>query len=145
MSRATVSRGLLGAAALLLVLGAAIHAAAFAKVGPRFDAAELSPFLIGAAEALWLADSSNLFVLGAALGLVAARPGLANPLVVALLAAAPLASAALIYHFVGSFFAGHLMLGAAVLMLASALLRRAERECSTGALRRGLEESATRA
>ena len=122
MTRATGSRLLLAAAAVLLLAGAASHAMPFPKVAPMFDSASLSVFLASASKALWLADSSNLAVLGLVFGLLAIRPEYGSPSLVALLAIAPLASAGLIYAFVGAFYALYLLLVAAALALCSAAL-----------------------
>jgi hypothetical protein len=122
MTRASVSRLLLAASALLLIVGAAIHAMPFPKVGPMFDTASLSVFLAGASKALWLADSSNLAVLGLVFALLAARPSFGSPALTALLAVAPLASAGLIYAFLGAFYALYLLLAAAALAVCSAVL-----------------------
>lgn len=124
MTRAAASRLLLAAAALLLLAGAAIHAMPFAKVASKFDLASLSPFLAGASKALWLADSANLAVLGIVYALLAARPRLGSPSLTGLLALGPLASAGLIYAFVGAFYALYLLLVAVALALLSATLSR---------------------
>jgi hypothetical protein len=122
MTRAAASRLLLAASALLLLAGAAIHAMPFPKVAPRFDSASLPEFLAGASKALWLADSSNLAVLGLVFALLAARPQSRSPSLTALLAVAPVASAGLIYAFVGAFYALYLLLVAATLALSSAAI-----------------------
>jgi hypothetical protein len=123
MNRATASRLLLAASALLLLVGAGIHAMPFHTIALMFDSASLSVFLVGASKALWLADSSNLAVLGLVFTLLAARPQLGSPSLIALLAVAPLASAGLIYAFLGAFYALYLLLVAAALALWSAGLR----------------------
>src|SRR4051794_17017809 len=110
MTRLTAARLLLAVAALLLLFGGAIHATAFPKVAPVLDSASIPIFLIGASKALWLADSSNLFAVGAAFGLVAAHPRSGGRALILVLALVPFASAILIYAWVGAFFAGHLML-----------------------------------
>jgi hypothetical protein len=127
MTRSAASRYLLAAAALLLLAGAAMHAIPFPKVAPMFDSALPSVFLVGASKALWLANSSNLAVLGLVFALLAARPQFGSPWLTALLAIAPLASAAWIYVFVGAFYALYLLLVAAALALSSAALAHSDR------------------
>lgn len=114
---------MLGAASLIQVAGALIHAAAFPTAAQRLDTTELSPAMISASKALWLADSTNLLVLGAIFAFLALRPRLASGSLLMLLGLAPLASAALLYWFMGAFFAGHLMLLTAALVLLAGWLK----------------------
>jgi hypothetical protein len=127
MKASVISRAMLAVAAAIHISGAAIHASAYPRVAPIFDAAPLSPFMTGASKALWLLNSSNLVVFGVTLGLIAARPASASSLLLSILAIGPLVSAVLTYVFVGPFFAGYLMIAASALMFCSAALGRKAR------------------
>jgi hypothetical protein len=105
-------------AAAILLLGAILHVRAFVlKAGAIIDASGLPAAQSAALKALWLADSATLTVVGAALLLLAARPHAASRGIAVLLALIPAGTAALIYVFLGPFFAAHLLLAAAVLSL----------------------------
>lgn len=107
------SRFLLGFSSFLLLIGGIAHAAAFDRAVTAIAASTLSPSIGNSFKALWLADSATVIVLAAAFGLAAARPSMATGPMVALCALIPAATAALIYTFVGTFYAGHLLLVAA--------------------------------
>jgi len=106
-------RFLLALSSLLLVVGGLVHAAAFRRALPVISASDLPPFFGNSFKALWLADSATMFILAAAFGLIVARPSAVTRPVVMFLALIPAATATLIYVFVGSFFAGHLLLAIA--------------------------------
>ncbi|MBV9573036.1 MAG: hypothetical protein JOY93_03205 [Acidobacteriales bacterium] len=116
-----VSRYLLGTAALLSALGAAIHAGAFKKAASAIEASDLPRFYASSSKALWLADSATLLILAFIFGVIAARPSLASAGLLFLLALVPAATAILIYTFVGNFPAAHLLLTIAVLVFLAAL------------------------
>jgi hypothetical protein len=59
---------------------------------------------------------------GVVTALLAFRPALARPVIVLVLALIPGATAVCIYHFLGAFPPGHLMITAAVLMVLAAVL-----------------------
>ncbi len=105
-------RLLLAFSALLLVVGGIAHAAAFHGASAAIGASNLGRFFGNSSKALWLSDSSNMFILAAIFSLIAARPSSAASPVVLLLALIPVATAVLIYVFLGAFFAGHLLLAA---------------------------------
>ncbi|HZR06567.1 MAG TPA: hypothetical protein VFA61_12135 [Candidatus Udaeobacter sp.] len=75
---------------------------------------DLIPFAAKSLKILWLEDSVVLLVLTIVFGVIAALPSAATRWVILLLALIPAATAALVYYFVGSFIAGHLLLTAAV-------------------------------
>jgi hypothetical protein len=108
-------RLLLAFSSLLLVAGGVVHALAFSRARAAFAASNLLPFFGNTAKALWLADSTTLWMVAAVFGLIAARPAAATGPVVMLVALIPAATAVLIYLFLGSFFAGHLLLAAAAM------------------------------
>jgi hypothetical protein len=121
--RDALSRTLLSFGALTLIAGGAVHASAFGAAAAVMDGAQMPAFYVGASKALWLSDSANLFVVGAAFALFAFKKASIGRGALALLAMAPLSVGAVIYVFMGSFFAGHLMMIAAALSLIAAGLR----------------------
>ncbi len=114
------TRFLLGASALLLAFGGITHATAF----PRAEeaAGALAPFFAGSFKLLWLADSAMLLLLSLTFATIALKPEQASRFVIAVLACMPLATAALLYTFLGAFFAGHLLAAAGALAMFAALL-----------------------
>jgi hypothetical protein len=106
-------RFLLGFSSLLLTVGGLTHAGAFPRILAAIASSNLPQFFGNSFKTLWLADSATMFILAAVFGLIAARPSGATSPVVVLLALIPAATAALIYMFVGSFVAGHILLATA--------------------------------
>ena len=105
-----------------------MHAAAYAAVaGPAIAKACLSPFLASELKALWLADTTTLIGLACVTGLLVLRPHAAGRALTILLATIPAGTTALVYRFVGPFYAAHLLLAACIMVVASALLRPAEK------------------
>jgi hypothetical protein len=108
-----VPRFLLAFSSLLLVVGGAIHAAAFNLPLAATAKFHLDPFIGGSLKLLWMADSTTMFILAAVFGLIAARPSVATRPLVTMLSFVPAATAVLVYVFLGGFFAGHLLLATA--------------------------------
>ncbi len=106
-------RLLLALASFLQILGGIAHSFAFPKASAALATASLPPFFSDCFKALWLADSTTMFALAAVL--VSGHRDPAKP-VILLLGLIPLFVAALIYIFLGSFFAAHLLLATAVLV-----------------------------
>ena len=117
---ARTSRFFLAVAALLSAAGGAIHAAAFAKARTALTASNLPHFYLGSSKALWLSDSATLLVVATILGVVAARPVSVRTLMM-LVALIPASTAVLLYLFLGSFFAAHLLLLIAALSFCAGL------------------------
>lgn len=107
-------RILLGSSAAALAAGGLVHAAAFPGAVRVIAAANLPAFYANAYEALWLSDSATLMGLALVFGFIAARPSTSMRRIILLLALTPAASAVLIYAFMGSFFAGHLLVASAL-------------------------------
>jgi hypothetical protein len=118
-----LSRFLLAASAALLLLGGAVHALAYKKAVAAVAASSLADFYAQALKGLWLIDSATLVILAISFGVLAFRPASASPLVIALLAVIPAATAGLLYYFIGPFPPAHLLLLAAVLTFSAAALR----------------------
>jgi hypothetical protein len=119
-----VSRLLLAVSALILALGAVLHAKAFpTAAAARIDASSLPVFLGGELKALWLADSTTLLATAAILSLAAVRPTAASGWLLMLVALIPAATAVMIYAFLGGFYAGHLLMAAAAMAFVAGLMR----------------------
>lgn len=118
---ARAPRFLLAFSSLLLVVGGAMHAAAFKRTLVAIAASNLPPFFGNSLKLLWLGDSTTMFILAAVFGLIAARPSVVKGPVVLLLALIPAATAVLIYTFLGGFLAGHLLLAIAALVFSAGL------------------------
>ncbi len=114
-------RLLLGFSSLVLVFGGVAHAAAFRRALATIAVSNLPPFIANSFKALWLGDSTTCLILAAVFGSIAARPSVATAGVVVLLALVPAAIAVLIYVFLGSFYAGHVMLAAAAAVFLAGL------------------------
>ena len=118
------ARSLLVVAAILLVVGAVMHALAFPRAVAAIGASNLPLVFGNILKVFWLADSSTMLLLAALFSFIAVKPSAAKPAIVALIAAIPAALAVLIYIFMGSFFAGHILVVVALAaLLASWQLR----------------------
>jgi hypothetical protein len=115
------ARALLCFSSILLLGGAALHAAAFGRASAAFASSNLLAFFGNSSRALWLGDSATLAVLGLLCCTIAMRPASASKAVIFLLALIPAATAALLYFFLGAFPAGHLLTLIALAMAAAAL------------------------
>jgi hypothetical protein len=115
-----IARLLLAFASLLFVTGALLHGVTIRRTLRAIDeASNLTPFLASSFKILWIADSSTMFILAVDFGTVAAQPRAASRPVVVLLGLVYGIVAALVYSFLGSFFAGHILLvGAAAVLVA---------------------------
>jgi hypothetical protein len=115
---------LLTLAAVIFGFGAVMHAYAyFAKTSWEITASNLRPLLASEFRVLWLADSTTLASMAVVCAFLAIRPSAASGTVVALLALVPTATTALLYGFLGPFYAGHLLLAGSVLTLLAGVLR----------------------
>ena len=119
-----MTRALLLLPAALLAIGGAMHLSAFHKAADAAAASNLSAFFGNSLKALWVMDSCGMFVLSAVCLTLAAQPQAASRTIIALLSLVPLSTAALLYVFIGNFFAAH-MLTVAGLSLAAAAFRQA--------------------
>jgi len=121
MTTMRAPRFLLIFAAVLSIAGAALHAAAFSKALPIIAASGLPSFYSSSFKGLWLADSATLTVLAAICTMITARLQIATRWLLILLAFIPLTTAVLLYTFLGNFFAGHLLLAIAALVIFAAV------------------------
>ena len=107
-------RFLLTFAALLLAVGAIMHASAFKKIASTVADSNLEAFAAGSLKLLWLGDSATLLLLAAVFAFIAARPSAATRWIVVILSLIPASTAILIYTFIGSFIGGHVLIVAAI-------------------------------
>lgn len=122
--RLTASRLLMAAAAAIFAFGGVVHSVAFSrKAASAIEGSKLGAFFVGEMKVLWLADSTTLIALALLFSAVAAKPNyVAKPLVF-LLALIPAATTALLYFYLGPFYAAHLLLAGTFMVIASASLR----------------------
>jgi len=110
-------RFLLFFASLLLTAGGISHTAAFfSRTLAAVAKSNLTLFYGNSLKLLWLADSATMFILAAVFSLIASRPSTATRPLVMLLAFIPAVTSVLIYTFLGSFFAGHILLATATVV-----------------------------
>ena len=110
-------RLLLVFSAVILGAGAFMHASAFGKIQSALGASDLVPFAANSLRVLWLADSATSIFVAACFAMAALKPATATRWLVVVLALVPVATAALIYYFMGSFIGGHIQLAAGVFAL----------------------------
>jgi hypothetical protein len=113
------SRIPLAIAAVLSAAGAAIHTAAFGKALPIIAASGMPSFYCNSFKALWLADSAMMVILSITCLILLVWVRLASRFLLVLLALFPLATAALLYTFLGNFPAGHILLAIGALLIIS--------------------------
>ena len=97
-----------------------MHALAFSSAASAATA--LPPFFAGSLKLLWLADSAAMLALSAVFVFAAVRPDAAARPVIPILSLIPIATAMLIYRFVGAFFAAPLLATAGGLALLASLV-----------------------
>lgn len=117
----TAPRVLLAASSFILAATGVVHAVAFRRALSAVASSDLPPFFSGSFKSLWLIDSANCLILAGLFGFIAAQSSGAMRPVILALALMPAASAFLIYRFLGSFYAGHILLAAAVAALVAGL------------------------
>ena len=124
MSRRIVaSRVLLAVAAVIFIVGAVLHASAFfLKASHVIDGSNLKSFFAGELKVLWLADSTTLAGLGLLCGLIAAKLAWVTRTIILAISWIPAATTALLYFFLGPFFAAHMLTAATIMVILSALI-----------------------
>jgi hypothetical protein len=122
--RSTVSRLLMAAAAAIFAFGGAMHWLAFSNKASRaIEGSNLGGFLGKEMKVLWLADSTTLMALALLFGFIATQPRIAAKPMIILLALIPAATTALLYTFLGPFYAAHLLLAATLMVIAGAVFK----------------------
>ena len=121
-----VPRVLLSLSSAILIFGGAMHALAFVKkAASAIGSANIAPFLASELKVLWLADSTTLISIGIFFAFIAMKPSAASRFVVILVATVPAATTVLLYGFLGSFYAAHMLAAASAMAIAAALLTEA--------------------
>jgi hypothetical protein len=118
----TLSRILLALSAILLAVGAHFHTSAFNKTASAVAESNLPAFLGNGLKVLWLQDSVITNVLAIIFAVVSIKPTAAPKWIVVVLALVPVATACLVYHFIGNFFGGHIFLIAGIAAISGMLL-----------------------
>jgi hypothetical protein len=116
------SRMLFAFSALIFLVGGSLHALAFPKASTALSTVSLIPFYSNSFRALWLIDSATLVILAILFAIIAIRPQVISKWAAILVALIPFATAVLIYVFVGSFFAAHMLLGASLAAILGGLM-----------------------
>ena len=120
----TLSRILLAVSAILLAVGAHFHTSAFGKTATAVAESNLPVFLGNGLKVLWLQDSVITNVLAIIFAIIAVKPTAAPRWIIIVLALVPIATAGLVYYFIGNFFGGHIFLTAGIAAILGALLNR---------------------
>lgn len=115
-------RFLFAISCLLLVAGNVLHTSSFPKAASAVANSNLPAIFVKAFKALWLADSTTMLALAIIFGWLAVKPFLAPRSLIFLISLIPAGTAAMIYVFMGGFFAGHLMLASAALAFVAGLM-----------------------
>ena|SRR6266403_3406594 len=123
-----LSRILLGFSAILLAVGAHFHTSAFSKTAAAVTESNLPAFLGNGLKVLWLQDSVITNVLAIIFAIVAFKPTAAPKWIIIVLALVPLATAGLVYHFIGNFYGGHVFLAAGTAAILGAFLKTESRQ-----------------
>jgi hypothetical protein len=117
----SLPRVLLALAALLLAIGAILHASAYNRISSAIANSNLAVFAANSLKVLWVADSATSLIVAGVFGLVAAQPAAATRGIIVLTALIPVATAVCIYGFIGSFAGAHILFAAAVAAIAAGL------------------------
>jgi hypothetical protein len=118
-----IPRLLLATASAIFAFGGTMHAVAFIAKGlPSINGSNLPHFLRAEIKVLWLADSTTLTGMALVVGFIAAKPASASKAMIMLLAAIPASTTALLYAFLGPFYAGHMLLAASAMVFVAGLI-----------------------
>jgi len=121
--KSSLVRALFITAALVLAIGAIMHASAFQKIQEALSISNLSPFPAESLKVLWLADSATCLSVAAFFGSLAVDSASANHFAALVVALIPAATAVLLYIFIGSFIGGHLLLAATLSAIVGTVLK----------------------
>ena len=124
------ARLLLVLAVLLLLFGTAMHGLAFPRAEAAVAGSNLPAFFGASLKAFWLNDCADMLILAALLSLFAWRPQMTGRATLVLLALLPAAIGALLYVFLGAFFAAPFNLAIAVLVFTAGLFWPKQTEIS---------------
>lgn len=121
--KSSLMRAFFITAALVLAVGAIMHAFAFQKIQDALFVSNLSPFAAESLKVLWLADSATCLLVAAFFGGLAVNAASANHFAALLVALIPASTAVLIYTFLGSVIGAHLLLAASLCAITGTLLK----------------------
>jgi hypothetical protein len=125
----TITRALLAGAAAIFCLGGVLHTAAFfSNASSVIEASSVKSFFGHELKVLWLADSTTLICLALICGLLSVKPDSVTRPLLFLLALVPASTTALLYGFLGPFFAAHMLLLGTLMLLAAAATNNGRRE-----------------
>jgi hypothetical protein len=128
MSRNGAARGLVGAAGIILLGTAAMHATGYRPLVEQLGSSSLQPAWLAGVKGLWLVFSLHLAILGILFLAAAVRPGLAGKGILAIAGLIPAGDTVMLLAFVGV-FPGSVLLGlAALLIFTGVALRQAAGE-----------------
>jgi hypothetical protein len=120
--RFPAARLLLASSAAICMFGGIMHAVAYdRKAAQVISSSGLPKFFAAELKVLWLADTTTLVALSLVFAFIAIKPQTASRAVTMLLAIVPAATALLLYFFLGSFYAAHLLLIASAMVFAAGL------------------------
>lgn len=117
----SLPRFLLGFAALLLAIGAILHASAYNRISSALAESNLVPFAANSLKVLWVADSVTSIILAGVFGLIAVQPAAATRAVIVLTALIPTVTSVCIYIFIGNFVGAHILFVAGISAIAGGL------------------------
>ena len=123
----TIRRVLLAGASIIFGVGGFLHTGAFfSKAAAVIDSSGVKVFFDHELKVLWLADSTTLISLALICGYLAFRPHAVTRTVLILLALVPASTTALLYGFLGSFYAAHLLMIGTAMVFGAGLTGRAD-------------------
>ena len=108
---------------ILLAVGAHFHTSAFGKTASAVAESNLPAFLGSGLKVLWLQDSVVTNVFAIIFAIVAIKPTSAPKWIIIVLALVPIATASLVYYFIGNFYGGHVFLTAGIAAILGAFLK----------------------
>lgn len=121
--RTVTSRSALGAAGIIMVITAGLHAIGYGPLSRELSGSSLASFWIGGVKGLWLVYPMHLVVVGALFIAAAITPKIAGRVVLSIAGLVPAGDTLMLLAFVGVFI-GTILLGtAAVLVYVGVVLR----------------------
>ncbi len=120
MSGKAASRGLMGAAGIILLGTAVMHGIGYSPLVEQLGPSGIEPDWLGGVKGLWIIFSLRLAILGILFLVAAARPGAAGRGILSIAGLIPVADTVVLLAFVGV-FPGSVTLGLASLCIFAAL------------------------
>ncbi len=129
--RENSSRWTLGAAGIIMVATAGLHAMGYRPLAQQLTASNINKAWIAGVEGLWLIFSLHLVILGALFLAAAVRPTGVSGTVLVIAGLVPAADTVMLFTFVGV-FVGTILLGIAALLVYSGVALRPPVERQSG-------------